>query len=262
MELNGSRHAAAQLAALCAHAHALDAHALRESGSTVVFAPHPDDESLGCGGLIALRAARGSDVWPVLVSDGSASHPGSRAFDASARQALRDDEWLHALACLGVDAARAQRLGCSDGDVPSAAADPRFAHAVERCRALLERVDPALVVVPWRRDPHPDHRATHAILHAALALLPTTRRAPRCLEYLVWAAERAQVDDLPRPGEAIVWRLDIADVVDRKRAAIAAHRSQLGEVIDDDPGGFTIAPEMRRRAEQPVEYFFEALVQL
>ncbi len=257
MELNAARHAAAQLAALCADAHTLDGHALRESGSTVVFAPHPDDESLGCGGLIALRAAQGSDVWPVLVSDGAASHPGSRAFDADARRALRDDEWLAALACLGVDTARATRLGCGDGEVPGVA-DPRFSDVVARCRTLIEDIEPALVVVPWRRDPHPDHQATHAIVRAALATLPPELPAPRCLEYLVWAGERAQLDDLPRTGEAIAWRLDIAEVVERKRAAIAAHRSQLGEIIDDDPGGFTIAPEMRRRAERPVEYFFES----
>ena len=259
MELNGTRHAAAQLAALCAQAHTLDAHALRESGATLVFAPHPDDESLGCGGLLALRAARGAAVWPVLVSDGSASHPGSQAFDADARRSVRDDEWLHALACLGVDASRAERLGCADGDVPAEAGDARFAEVVERCRDLLARIAPALVVVPWRRDPHPDHRATHAIVLAALARLPHGQAAPRCLEYMVWSAERAQVEDLPRRGEAIVWRLDIAEVVAQKRDAIAAHRSQLGEVIDDDPGGFTIPDDMRRRAERPVEYFFEGL---
>ena len=70
---------------------------------------------------------------------------------------------------------------------------------------------------------------------------------------------RAGADRRPAAaGEAIAWRLDIAEVVEQKCAAIAAHRSQLGEMIDDDPDGFTIAPEMRRRAERPVEYFFES----
>ena len=45
---------------------------------------------------------------------------------------------------------------------------------------------------------------------------------------------------------------------DRKRAAIAAHRSQHGEVIVDDPHGFVIGADMRRRAEGPTEYFLEA----
>ena len=80
---------------------------------------------------------------------------------------------------------------------------------------------------------------------------------PRCLEYVVWTAERGAAGDWPRADEARAWRLDVSAALERKRAAIAAHRSQLGEVITDDPHGFMLAPAMRRRAEGPRECFFE-----
>ncbi len=45
----------------------------------VVLSPHPDDESLGTGGLIAAACARGQRVDVVLVTDGAGSHPKSHA---------------------------------------------------------------------------------------------------------------------------------------------------------------------------------------
>ena len=232
----------------------LDLFALSQLSPALVVVPHPDDESLGCGGLLALLGDAGVDVHALLVTDGTASHPGSRAYDASARRALRDAEWVDALRCLGLEDATRHRLGCPDGAVP-VAAHPRSDPVMADLRALIDAVDPKLVLLPWRRDPHPDHRASHALVRAALRHRASV---PRCIEYLVWATERGSVDDWPRPDETRTWRLDIAMARERKRQAIAAHRSQHGEVIVDDPGGFVIAPDMRRRAEGPYEFFFES----
>ena len=232
----------------------LDIAALASLSPALVVAPHPDDESLGCGGLLALLGDAGVDVHPVLVTDGAASHPNSRRFDAEARRALRDAEWRHALSCLGLGNAQPHRLGWPDGDVP-VASDPRFASATAALRTLLDQIDPELVLLPWRRDPHPDHRASHALVRAALR---GRTPAPRCLEYVVWTEDRGVAGDMPRAGEARCWSLDISAALGRKCLAIAAHRSQHGYVITDDPGGFVISAEMRRRSERPREYFFEA----
>lgn len=228
---------------------------LRRFGTTLVVAPHPDDESLGCGGLLAMLGDAGIACFALLVSDGTQSHPHSKAYDANARAALRDAEWREALRWLGVPEQRLLRLGLVDGRLPLPG-QAAFAAAATRCRAAIDRVGPQTMLVPWRRDPHPDHRASHALVGAALAGRETV---PRLLEYAVWATERGTALDQPRAGEVRTWRLDIASAVERKRRAIAAHRSQLGEVITDDPHGFTLAPEMRARAERPVEHFFEAL---
>ncbi|GAA3934386.1 PIG-L deacetylase family protein [Hymenobacter algoricola] len=223
-------------------------------GATVVVAPHPDDESLGCGGLLALLRQAGQPVSTVLVSDGTMSHPNSRRFPPPARQALRAAELRDALLILGVDSQSTLHLNLPDGGVPTTGA-AGFAAAVARLREHLTAQRPQTVLVPWRRDPHPDHRATSQLVGAACAGLPTP---PRVVEYVVWAWERAAAAELPQPGEVRGWRLDITPVLDVKQQAIAAHRSQLTAVIDDDPTGFQLSAAMLAHFAQPFEVYLEA----
>jgi LmbE family N-acetylglucosaminyl deacetylase len=227
--------------------------AVRTFGPTVVIAPHPDDESLGCGGLLALLRQAGIPVWCVLVSDGSMSHPHSRKFPPPARQALREQELRKALSILGLSDDALLPLGLSDGSVPTPET-PTGAAAVSMLQQFFTATQPQTVLAPWRRDPHPDHRASSLLVRAALAGLP-----PHLLEYVVWAWERASPADLPQPGEAQGFQLDISSVLAQKQQAIAAHRSQLaGGPIDDDPMGFTLVPTMLAHFARPVEVFFRA----
>lgn len=224
-------------------------------GPTVVIAPHPDDESLGCGGLLALLRQAGLPAWCVLVSDGTMSHSHSQKFPAPARQALREQELREALSILGLPKGSLLTLGLPDGSVPMPDTEAG-ADAASQLAQFLGAAQPQTVVVPWRRDPHPDHRATYQLVQAALGQLA---QPPRLLEYVVWAWERAAPDDLPQPGEAQGWQLDITPVLEQKQQAIGAHRSQLADgPIDDDPTGFTLAPSMLAHFSRPVEVFFES----
>lgn len=224
-------------------------------GPTVVIAPHPDDESLGCGGLLALLARANVPVWCVLMSDGTMSHPNSAKFPAPARQALRETELRLALSELGLNPARLLALHLPDSRVPGPET-PAGTAAVARLVEFLREKQPATVLCPWRRDPHPDHRASSQLVRAALAqVLPP----PRLVEYLVWAWERAAPADLPQPGEVSGWQLDISSVLESKQRAIAAHASQLpNSCIDDDPTGFTLAPDMLAHFANPTEVYLEA----
>ncbi|TGD83337.1 PIG-L deacetylase family protein [Hymenobacter wooponensis] len=229
--------------------------AVRTFGPTVVVAPHPDDESLGCGGLLTLLRQVGLPAWCVLVSDGTMSHPHSQKFPPAARRALREQELCEALGLLGLSDQALHTLGLPDGSVPGPDT-PLGAAAAAHLQEFFTTTQPQTVLVPWRRDPHPDHRATSQLVRAALAGLPT---APRLLEYVVWAWERASPADLPQPAEAHGFRLDIRSVLPQKQQAIAAHRSQLaGGPIDDDPAGFTLAAGMLAHFDRPVEVFFQA----
>ncbi|ALD21780.1 PIG-L deacetylase family protein [Hymenobacter sp. DG25A] len=222
-------------------------------GSTVIIVPHPDDEALGCGGLLALLRQAGQDVRVVLVSDGTMSHPNSRKFPPAARQALRKTELEASLRCLGVNPAQVLYLNLPDGAVPGAG--PATEAPAQAIRQFLAAQPPQTVLVPWRRDPHPDHRAAYALLQLALAGFTPLLRV---IEYLVWAWERAAPEDLPRPGEVTGWRLDIQSVLAQKQAAIAAHASQLpGGPINDDPTGFTLADTMLAHFAQPFETYLE-----
>ena len=228
--------------------------AFAELSTVVVIAPHADDESLGCGGLVALLARAGQMVWIVLVSDGTLSHPGSKSFDAEARRELREREVVSAAGYLGVPPERVLPMRLPDGALPGPA-DPRFEETADVLRAIVETTGASTLLVPWRRDPHPDHRAASALSRHAIEKMAVA--PPRLLEYLVWTSERAEAGDLPVPAEARAWRVDIRSVQEQKRRAIAAHASQAGLVITDDPDGFTIPTDMRERAAGAHEIYFE-----
>jgi LmbE family N-acetylglucosaminyl deacetylase len=214
----------------------------------LVVAPHPDDESIACGGLIALLAQRGADLHIVIVTDGSASHPNSRSHPPAELARLRIREATTALAILGVGEDRIEFCHLADTQVP-ARPSPAFDDAVDRATRVLARLRPSTLVIPSPRDVHGDHAATARIWHAAVRRAPAS---PQVLEYIVWPAADCEPAALPR----LV--LDIASVLPRKRRAVAAHRSQHGLVVADDPDGFVLPPALLARAGAPAEIFYGA----
>ena len=228
----------------------LDAREWRQWRRVLVVAPHQDDESLGCGGLIARLRAGGQEISVVFISDGSGSHRNSASYPPERLKALREREAVTALGILGVDARAVTFLGLRDRFVPFPG-DPAFEDAVDRfCRYWQAR--PAdTVLLPWRHDPARDHQASWHIAHAALSrVAPETR----VLEYPIWAWV-----DPPKPlaNDTPVWRLDIRDLRRRKRRAIRAHRSQTTKLIRDDKTCFRLSRLMQANFDQTWELFFE-----
>jgi LmbE family N-acetylglucosaminyl deacetylase len=228
---------------------------LSNLGSVLVVAPHQDDESLGCGGTIALLRQRGIPVHVVFVSDGSMSHPNSKQYPAEKLMLLREQEAINALQILDVHADSIMFLRLKDGKVP-AAGNERFEEAVDIMHTLIDRIEPQTIMVPWQRDPHPDHRASWQIVYEAMQ---RSDRSIRKLEYLIWLWERAAQTDLPKPGEVLVWQVDVKPVSVLKKQAIAAHVSQTTPLITDDPEGFTLSPEVLSHFDKPTELFIEQL---
>lgn len=228
-------------------------------GGALVLAPHPDDESIGCGGLIAAATAAGRDVEVVVLSDGTGSHPNSAAYPPPRLQALREAETRAAALALGLAPAWLHFLGLPDRAVP--AAGPRLqAAAAAILRAIAGRPQPTAILATWAHDPHADHQACAALAAALATALPTARR----LEYPVWgwafAAPIPGFDLGPEPrlpGPPRGLRLDIAAHLPAKRRAIAAHASQVSDLIADDPAGFRLPPEALALADRPFELYLE-----
>ncbi len=218
----------------------------------LVVAPHPDDETLGCAGAISLLAALGCRVRILVISDGAQSHPNSQKYAAPRLQQLRQAETRAAMALLGVQQQDITFLQLPDRAVPMPES-PQFNAAAALCHAYLAATLPQLVILPWRHDPHPDHRATWQLAIAALA---RCNFAPRTIEYPIWDWDRNQ-QQLESNGVINPWRLDIQDKVALKQQAIAAYRSQTTDLIDDDPLGFRLSPEMLGNFTQPWEIYLE-----
>lgn len=220
------------------------------AGRALILAPHADDESLGCGGLIAACCSAGPERAPevIVVTDGAASHPGSKDFPPRRLSKLRKTEARLALRLLGLPPARLSFLGLPDAGAPwnDALVDASLATIT----SVLDRSGCTTIIAPWGSDPHCDHQGTQH-----LARLAAKRRGVRLLNYPVWGwllDEDAPVEESSVTG----WRLDVQAHLPAKRRAIAAHRSQHGGLITDASDGFVLPAKLLSALVSDVEVFF------
>jgi LmbE family N-acetylglucosaminyl deacetylase len=220
------------------------------NGGLVVVAPHPDDESLACGGLIAEASAQGRATRVIVVSDGTGSHPHSRDYPRDRLRLLREDETRQAAWELGLDPDRdVYFLRLPDRHVPSEG--PVAERAIKGLADRAREADAAALFVSWRHDPHCDHQASYRLARGVQERLPLLD----LYEYTIWGA--ALPADTPVEPAAGGFRLAIEPWLARKRRAIAAHRSQTTDLIDDDPEGFRLTASDLARFDAPYEFFFE-----
>lgn len=163
----------------------------------LVFAPHPDDEALGCGGTIALLTDIGCETTVAFVTDGRRMPVVSASGDeiAAARRA-EAEESCRILGAAPFFMEYREELANSL---------PKLGKDFEE---LITRIDPEAILLPWFLDQHPDHRA----VNSALALA-RPKASVDVWGYEVWT---------PLAPTRVV---DIAGGLDRKRMAIAAHRT-------------------------------------
>jgi LmbE family N-acetylglucosaminyl deacetylase len=223
--------------------------------NALVVAPHPDDESLGCGGLIASLAAAGRQFHTIFVTDGGASHPGSQKWSRNRIAAQREQEAASALAHLGIGDHPRTFLRLRDSAMPEPFSSGWYV-AATKLSLIIDTFRPDLVLLPWRRDPHRDHRDSWRLyLQARLA----SATSPVTLEYAIWLEELGKTDDFPDHDEAEHVSFDIATALPSKLAAIGAHLSQTTDLIDDDPSGFRLTAATIARLTGPYEGYWRPL---
>lgn len=227
---------------------------LKTIHSCLVLAPHPDDESLGCGGLIALLRAQGCRLTIVVTTDGSQSHPHSTAYSESARIALREEEMRQALSVLQVSEKHIHFLHGRDAALPGKD-DPGFIGLKRKLIDIIRDACPQLCLVPYELDPHCDHRSTWQLLDASLQ--EVKNNGVTVWEYPIWLYQNAEYADIPDLKEGELIAVGINAFLSQKTAAIAAHRSQVSELISDDPKGFRLSTEMIGNFLTGKEYFME-----
>lgn len=216
----------------------------------VVLSPHPDDESLGVGGLIAAACAESQYAEVIVITDGSGSHPQSQRYPRRRLIELRQAEVEAAGSLLGLGDGRVSYLGLPDTQAPSSGAD--FDAAVTAIAETCRKANAASLFVTWESDPHCDHEATARMARAVLQRMPQLR----LWAYPIWGWHLDPKLPLHHPPPRGL-RLDISRYQAQKHAAIAAHVSQMTGLIDDDPNGFCFTDTTLAPFLGPFEYFIE-----
>ena len=235
---------------------AVDPKFLAALNKCLVLAPHPDDESLGCGGLISYLTSHDKQVKVIFTTDGSASHPNSKEYPKEKLSALRKKEAIEALQTLGVEADQISFYNGKDSGL-EAKGEEGFSKYVELLHRDIIDFKPELILVPYELDPHRDHRATWQMLIAATGDLKGN--VPIIWEYPIWLYENAAIEDLPFLKAGELKALDISNYIAQKKVAISIHRSQTTDLISDDPSGFRLLPEMIANFTEAggMEYFLQ-----
>lgn len=221
--------------------------------SAMIIAPHPDDETLGCGGIAIKKIAAGAPTSFVFVTDGAASHHGR--IEPEKLRALREAEAREAV----------QHLGASPDSItflryPDAQANAHTEAIAADISRLLRRFRPESVFVPHAKDPPSDHGAVNAAVRIALREFG---RPVTVYEYPVWYWYHwpwvRLHGDLPgmwrtitrqtfstrgglRALSALNRQAYVGDVLERKRAALAAHVTQMRRPEGD--AGWTILADL------------------
>jgi len=179
----------------------------------LAFGPHPDDIEIGMAATIAKHTSLGHRVGLCDLTRGemgSNGTPEERVAEGEAAAALLGAHWR-------------VNLALPDGGL---------ADTETQVRAIVDvvrRARPAAIAVPFADDRHPDHRLAATLLASAI-FKAGLRRYPTA--DAPWRAEWVCayfINDSAPPSFVV----DVSDVYDLKRRALACHASQFRPVATD-----------------------------
>ena len=217
----------------------------------LVVAPHEDDATLGCGGLMIGKRLEANPVDVLYVTDGSASHLGHPTLSPEELGKQRRSEALAALGALGVDRCRGHFLGARDGTLGRL--EPgEFQTLVGRIADLLLQIRPDEIFLPCRHDGSSEHDAAFILIQSALR---RTNGRARLLEYPIWASWAPQRLVRPLFTSRRIWRADFSGYEAIKRRALDLYRSQVAPTPPwDQP---VLSAEFISYFQSSEEFFFE-----
>lgn len=178
----------------------------------LVISPHPDDESIGCGGTITKHIVEGDNVEVIFLTSGEKGGHG-KSEDKTIE--IRQKEAFAAAAILQIS--KIEFWKEPDG------AFTTTENCIMRLVEKIQTYKPIIIYVTHEQEEHPDHRAAARLVSYALKALPKRMRIPIVWMYEVWT-----------PIQKIDHIVDISDNIDIKQRAIQAHHSQCSVLKFDE----------------------------
>lgn len=182
--------------------------------TVLVIAAHPDDETLGCGGILARHTNAGDRVWVLFLTNGV----GARGTN---QEALNDRTQAARNACSILRVEPPEFHDFPDNRLDSVA----LLDIVQSIEAAIERISPSIVYTHHAGDLNIDHRIAHE------ATLTACRPQPGSGVEAIYAFETPSATDFAGPGLHRAFAphrfVDITRVWEVKREALEAYAVEL-----------------------------------
>ena len=182
----------------------------------LVVAPHPDDETLGCGGSLLRHRALGDEVHWLIVTGmhREQGYSGQLIADRETEIAKVSEHYgMTSVHCLNLPTTRLDAMPLSD--------------VIEPIAAVFERVMPAIAYLPFAGDAHSDHRLVAAACGACVK--PFRNSSIReILIYETLSETDFQIDPSQAPFRPNLY-VDIAPHLEGKLAALRLYPGEIGE---------------------------------
>lgn len=215
-----------------------------------VIAPHPDDETFGCGGMLAARVERGDSVQIVFLTRGEAS---LTRYDVSS-ELVATMRVKHATAAareLGIGPDNLVWLGLPDSQLPRAATEP-FAEAVASLASTVAAHAPDVVYAPHLNDGWGDHSAAAEL---AMAVVAQSAQPPALFFYAVWIWHNVRFADRQKLVRFAPQKLDIRLQSTKKTNAIDCYFTETLDV-ESVPYCGNLPYRFVDNFRRPFEYYF------
>lgn len=209
----------------------------------VVFAAHPDDETLGAGGTLHRLVQSGTTVRVIVATLGEKSHPESPTHTREALARVRHVEMAEAVGAMTAGCVTPEYLALPDGGLTAEA----LAGAVGEAVTWAAAGEHPLVVATWVKDGHPDHEVL-----AAQVAQTAGAAAVRCVQYPIWWWHWGNPAKLPRG----LVHVPLSDGDrDAKQQALEHHASQVRPLSDQAGDEVLLGPHILEHFERDREYF-------
>jgi LmbE family N-acetylglucosaminyl deacetylase len=208
-----------------------------------LVAPHPDDEILGCGGLMQRLDALGYPVLLFAVTNGTASHPGSARYSPEQLNRIRPAETLHALQQLQLK----QHIPRIELDIQDGEVSLQRELLKQRLRSHLQPDD--VLLTTFLHDGHPDHEVSAQVTRQL-----ADERQLTFIQVLIWAWHWAVPGDTRIDWTAARQFKLTEEELAAKYRAVQCFKSQIEK--DPGTGQAAILPEqVLERILQPWEVY-------
>ena len=177
----------------------------------LVLSPHPDDESLGCGGTLRKHVVEGDEVQIIFLTSGEQGGDGRPPEEVGK---IREQEAKEAAAILGVSKIEFWRERNGEFHVNQ--------RVIKRLRTKLIEWEPDIIYVTHDREIHSEHRAAARLVKRILSNGLSGEGRPDVFMFEIWT-----------PLQTMNHIVDISPYIEVKRKAIQAHKSQC-QIVDYD----------------------------